>query len=158
MLLITKRRKIGAICGHTIYAISKSEMIPIPNSSMRSNMTNSKNENRSFVHSACKCNMYLVLLRGPMRLVIKIAHYSFVIIRILSWLLFYFLSLIFGTNSLSWESSIRSRQVQPCGGNICTIFVNTPFGVNIRCGLLLLKLILSYSGGIALFFFLSFLF
>ncbi|XP_043817914.1 phosphoinositide phosphatase SAC2 isoform X2 [Manihot esculenta] len=46
MLLITKRRKIGAICGHTIYAISKSEMIPIPNSSMRSNMTNSKNENR----------------------------------------------------------------------------------------------------------------
>ncbi|KAJ9179451.1 hypothetical protein P3X46_011239 [Hevea brasiliensis] len=46
MLLITKRRKIGAICGHTIYAITKSEMIPIPNSSMRSNMTNSKNENR----------------------------------------------------------------------------------------------------------------
>ncbi|KAJ9190448.1 hypothetical protein P3X46_001650 [Hevea brasiliensis] len=46
MLLITKRRKIGAICGHAIYAITKSEMIPIPNSSVRSNMTNSKNENR----------------------------------------------------------------------------------------------------------------
>ncbi|CAK7356460.1 unnamed protein product [Dovyalis caffra] len=46
MLLITKRRKIGAICGHTIYAITKSEMIPIPNSAVRSNMTNSKNENR----------------------------------------------------------------------------------------------------------------
>ncbi|XP_015888970.1 phosphoinositide phosphatase SAC3 isoform X2 [Ziziphus jujuba] len=46
MLLITKRRQIGAIYGHTVYAISKSEMIPLPNSSMRSNIMNSKNENR----------------------------------------------------------------------------------------------------------------
>jgi hypothetical protein len=57
MLLITKRRKIGAICGHTIYGIAKSEMIPIPNSTVQSKMADSKNENRSFVHSACKCNM-----------------------------------------------------------------------------------------------------
>ncbi|KAL3598565.1 hypothetical protein D5086_006483 [Populus alba] len=46
MLLITKRRKIGAICGHTVYSITKSEMIPIPNSTVQSNMANSKNENR----------------------------------------------------------------------------------------------------------------
>ncbi|KAJ4837545.1 suppressor of actin mutation [Turnera subulata] len=46
MLLITKRRKIGAICGHPIYAIMKSEMIPIAHSSVRPNMANSKNENR----------------------------------------------------------------------------------------------------------------
>ncbi|XP_039033926.1 phosphoinositide phosphatase SAC2-like isoform X2 [Hibiscus syriacus] len=46
MLLITKRRKIGAICGHTIYAITKSEMITIPNSSAQSNMAYSKNEKR----------------------------------------------------------------------------------------------------------------
>ncbi|OMO66058.1 hypothetical protein COLO4_30835 [Corchorus olitorius] len=46
MLLITKRRKIGAICGHTIYAITKSEMIPIPNSPIQSNMAYSKNEKR----------------------------------------------------------------------------------------------------------------
>ncbi|XP_058756818.1 phosphoinositide phosphatase SAC3-like isoform X2 [Vicia villosa] len=46
MLLITKRRQIGAICGHTVYAISKTEMIPLPNSSVRSNITDSKNENR----------------------------------------------------------------------------------------------------------------
>ncbi|XP_062008802.1 phosphoinositide phosphatase SAC2-like [Rosa rugosa] len=46
MLIITKRRKIGAICGHTIYAISKSEMIPVPNSSVRSNLAYSRNENR----------------------------------------------------------------------------------------------------------------
>ncbi|KAG4929515.1 hypothetical protein JHK82_046577 [Glycine max] len=44
MLLITKRRQIGAICGHTVYAVSKSEMIPLPNSSVRSNI-NFKNEN-----------------------------------------------------------------------------------------------------------------
>ncbi|KAJ7011492.1 hypothetical protein NC653_001812 [Populus alba x Populus x berolinensis] len=69
MLLITKRRKIGAICGHTIYAITKSKMIPIPNSAVRSNMTSSKNENRSFVYSACKCNMYSAPLRRSKRLV-----------------------------------------------------------------------------------------
>ncbi|KAK6264332.1 hypothetical protein QUC31_012468 [Theobroma cacao] len=46
MLLITKRRKIGAICGHTIYAITKSEMIPIPNSPVQSNVAYSKDEKR----------------------------------------------------------------------------------------------------------------
>ncbi|XP_052478041.1 phosphoinositide phosphatase SAC2 isoform X3 [Gossypium raimondii] len=44
MLLITKRRKIGAICGHTIYAISKTQMITIGNSPVQSNMAYSKNE------------------------------------------------------------------------------------------------------------------
>ncbi|KAK6914636.1 SAC domain, partial [Dillenia turbinata] len=46
MLLITKRRKIGAICGHTIYAVSKSKMIPVPHSTVRTDMANSKIENR----------------------------------------------------------------------------------------------------------------
>ncbi|XP_012574110.1 phosphoinositide phosphatase SAC2-like isoform X2 [Cicer arietinum] len=46
MLLITKRRKIGTICGHTVYAITKSEMIPIPHASVRSKMAYSKDENR----------------------------------------------------------------------------------------------------------------
>ncbi|KAB1218308.1 Phosphoinositide phosphatase SAC2 [Morella rubra] len=46
LLLITKRRKIGAICGHTIYAIAKSEMILIPNSTVLPKMALSKNENR----------------------------------------------------------------------------------------------------------------
>ncbi|XP_057967287.1 phosphoinositide phosphatase SAC3-like isoform X2 [Malania oleifera] len=46
MLLITRRRQIGAICGHTVYAVSKSEMIPLPNSSVQSNVAISKNENR----------------------------------------------------------------------------------------------------------------
>ncbi|KAI3985249.1 hypothetical protein MKX01_039494 [Papaver californicum] len=46
MLLITKRKQIGAICGHSVYAVTKSEMIPLPNSTVRSNMPFSNNENR----------------------------------------------------------------------------------------------------------------
>ncbi|KAL0344985.1 UNVERIFIED_CONTAM: Phosphoinositide phosphatase SAC2 [Sesamum radiatum] len=46
MLLITKRRQIGVICGHNIYAISKSEIIPLPHSAVISSMVNYKNENR----------------------------------------------------------------------------------------------------------------
>ncbi|KAK4479192.1 hypothetical protein RD792_014703 [Penstemon davidsonii] len=46
MVLITKRRKIGTICGHAVYSIAKSEMILIPNSTVESNMAYSKNENR----------------------------------------------------------------------------------------------------------------
>ncbi|KAG8380206.1 hypothetical protein BUALT_Bualt07G0169300 [Buddleja alternifolia] len=46
MLLITKRRKIGTICGHAVYSVAKSEMIPIPNSTGPLNMAYAKNENR----------------------------------------------------------------------------------------------------------------
>ncbi|OMO86385.1 hypothetical protein COLO4_21206 [Corchorus olitorius] len=46
MLLITKRRQIGAICGHNVYAVTKSEMIPLPNSTVNSSAAESKNENR----------------------------------------------------------------------------------------------------------------
>ncbi|XP_060172346.1 phosphoinositide phosphatase SAC3-like [Lycium barbarum] len=46
MLLITKRRQIGAICGHAVYAITKSEMIPVPNAATRSKMVNYSSENR----------------------------------------------------------------------------------------------------------------
>lgn len=58
MLLITERRKLGAICGHTIYAISKCKMILIPHNSVHSKVANSNNEKRSFVNSACKCKSY----------------------------------------------------------------------------------------------------
>ncbi|XP_054783191.1 phosphoinositide phosphatase SAC2-like isoform X2 [Prosopis cineraria] len=46
MLIITKRRKIGTICGHTIYAITNSQMIPVPHASVRSKMAYSNDENR----------------------------------------------------------------------------------------------------------------
>ncbi|KAG6475223.1 hypothetical protein ZIOFF_064441 [Zingiber officinale] len=45
MLLITRRRKIGNICGHAVYGVSKSEMIIIPNSTVRSAVAHSKDEN-----------------------------------------------------------------------------------------------------------------
>lgn len=54
MLLITKRRKIGVICGHAVYAITKSEILPIPNSSVQPSVAYSKNENRYVVNSAYK--------------------------------------------------------------------------------------------------------
>lgn len=50
MLVITRRREIGAICGHTVYAISKTEMIPLPNSAVRSTIANSSDESRSFIY------------------------------------------------------------------------------------------------------------
>lgn len=46
MLLITERRQIGAIGGHIVYAISKSEMIALPNSATQTSIINSRNENR----------------------------------------------------------------------------------------------------------------
>uniref|UniRef100_A0A7N0UYZ8 SAC domain-containing protein n=2 Tax=Kalanchoe fedtschenkoi TaxID=63787 RepID=A0A7N0UYZ8_KALFE len=46
MLLVTQRRMIGKICGHSVYAVSKSEIIPLPNSSVRCNVANPKYENR----------------------------------------------------------------------------------------------------------------
>ncbi|KAI4331329.1 hypothetical protein MLD38_029522 [Melastoma candidum] len=46
MLIITKRRKIGTICGHAVYSIAKREMIQIPNTHAKSNMDFVKNENR----------------------------------------------------------------------------------------------------------------
>ncbi|CAI0448160.1 unnamed protein product [Linum tenue] len=46
MLLITKRRTIGSICGQNVYAVSKSEMIPIQNSSVHADTVDSRNEIR----------------------------------------------------------------------------------------------------------------
>uniref|UniRef100_A0A0A0KUN1 SAC domain-containing protein n=1 Tax=Cucumis sativus TaxID=3659 RepID=A0A0A0KUN1_CUCSA len=46
MLLITKRRQIGTICGHPIYGVSRSEMIPLPNAAVWSSIAIPKNENR----------------------------------------------------------------------------------------------------------------
>lgn len=54
MLIITKRKQIGAIRGHTVYAIAKSEMIALPHSTVESDMTYSKYENRFFDHCTLK--------------------------------------------------------------------------------------------------------
>ncbi|KAF8113397.1 hypothetical protein N665_0050s0053 [Sinapis alba] len=46
MLVITERREIGEICGHRVYEVSKSEIISLRNSSVLSNIANSRDENR----------------------------------------------------------------------------------------------------------------
>ncbi|KAJ6825400.1 phosphoinositide phosphatase SAC2-like [Iris pallida] len=46
MLLITKRRQIGVICGHMVYAVTRSEIIALPNSYAQSSVAVSKNEHR----------------------------------------------------------------------------------------------------------------
>lgn len=64
MLLVTQRRKVGVICGHAVYSITKSEILPLSDSTKASSVNDSKNENRSFVNSACECQMYLVFFGG----------------------------------------------------------------------------------------------
>lgn len=71
MLLITERRQIGVICGHTVYAVSKSEMIPLPNPDVQINMAYSMNENRSLVHSECKYIKSIVLLAETLDMTYK---------------------------------------------------------------------------------------
>ncbi|XP_047308750.1 phosphoinositide phosphatase SAC3-like [Impatiens glandulifera] len=46
MLIITRKRQIGSICGHNIYAVSKSEIVPLENSNLLGNTVNARSENR----------------------------------------------------------------------------------------------------------------
>ncbi|ESQ48566.1 hypothetical protein EUTSA_v10020086mg [Eutrema salsugineum] len=46
MLIITKRRKLGEICGHTVYGVAKSKIITIPHASVLSNVAFTKDEKR----------------------------------------------------------------------------------------------------------------
>ncbi|KAF8776086.1 hypothetical protein HU200_003768 [Digitaria exilis] len=46
MVVITRRRKVGTICGHEIYSIGKSEMISIPSVIVWPNVAYSRDENR----------------------------------------------------------------------------------------------------------------
>lgn len=73
MLLITKRRKIGAIDGHRIYGIASIRVLPVQNSTLLSNMHISKDEKRSFVHFECKCTKFTTI-EWPMRLCFLFSH------------------------------------------------------------------------------------
>ncbi|ESQ35070.1 hypothetical protein EUTSA_v10006841mg [Eutrema salsugineum] len=46
MLLITKRKKVGEICGHTVYSIAESKMIVIPNPAIQTSVADSLAERR----------------------------------------------------------------------------------------------------------------
>ncbi|GFS32319.1 phosphoinositide phosphatase family protein [Actinidia rufa] len=47
LIMVTKRRQIGYICGHAIYSIDESQLITIPHASIQTDIAHSKNELRS---------------------------------------------------------------------------------------------------------------
>ncbi|MED6167933.1 Phosphoinositide phosphatase sac1 [Stylosanthes scabra] len=46
LILVTKRRQIGSICGHAVYSIVESQLITIPHASIQSDVAHSKTEQR----------------------------------------------------------------------------------------------------------------
>lgn len=46
LLLVTKRRQIGSICGHAIYSIDESQIIAIPHATVQTDVAHSKTELR----------------------------------------------------------------------------------------------------------------
>lgn len=46
LILVTKRKQIGSICGHAIYSIKESQLITIPHVSIQSDLAHSKTELR----------------------------------------------------------------------------------------------------------------
>ncbi|XVF63323.1 hypothetical protein PTKIN_Ptkin09bG0078700 [Pterospermum kingtungense] len=46
LILVTKRRQIGCICGHAVYSIEESQLITIPHVSIQSDVAHSKTELR----------------------------------------------------------------------------------------------------------------
>ncbi|KAI3833516.1 hypothetical protein MKW98_024515 [Papaver atlanticum] len=57
MLLITKRKHIGTICGHVIYGISKTEMFPIPHPSVQTDMMFSKSDENRYKKLLCSIDL-----------------------------------------------------------------------------------------------------
>lgn len=46
LILVTKRRQIGCICGHAIYGIDETQLITIPHVSVQTDVAHSKTEIR----------------------------------------------------------------------------------------------------------------
>jgi hypothetical protein len=46
MILVTKRRQIGTLCGHAIYCIDESQLITVPHSTVQTEASHSKVELR----------------------------------------------------------------------------------------------------------------
>jgi hypothetical protein len=46
LILVTKRRQIGCLCGHAIYSIDESQLITIPHVSVQTDVAHSKTELR----------------------------------------------------------------------------------------------------------------
>lgn len=46
LILVTRRRQIGSICGHAIYSIDESQIITVPHVSVQTDVAHSKTELR----------------------------------------------------------------------------------------------------------------
>lgn len=46
MIVVTRRRQIGTVCGHAIYSIEESQLITVPHSTVQSEASYSKVELR----------------------------------------------------------------------------------------------------------------
>lgn len=98
MVVITRRRKVGTICGHEIYSIGKSEMISIPSVIVWPNVAYSRDENRSFIFSTCK---YCVIPSVVLNNITSASLFSSV--HFLAFYLFISLFTVFFTTYLTFE-------------------------------------------------------
>lgn len=55
MLVITKRKKVGEICGHTVYGIAEYQMIVIPHPSIHTKVAKSAAEQRYCIDNSSDC-------------------------------------------------------------------------------------------------------
>lgn len=61
MLVITKRKQVGEICGHTVYGIAESRMIVIPHPSIQTKVAKSEAEQRYFIDNSS--NGYVIHMK-----------------------------------------------------------------------------------------------
>ncbi|KAJ6297286.1 hypothetical protein OIU78_022925 [Salix suchowensis] len=69
LILVTKRRQIGFICGHAIYGIDESQLITIPHVSVQTDVAHSKTELRaSMVFMATKVKILVLMNKVALKL------------------------------------------------------------------------------------------
>lgn len=135
MLIITKRKKLGEICGHTVYGVAKSKIITIPHASVLSNVAYSKDEKRfSYVTSACKMeNLYLATF--ILTLLFEIIKLYHLYLDFKTILLSFFFSLLWPSLICTIiVSQVSIRQVNSCWGNCDWIRYMFLFTLSIAVG------------------------
>ena len=59
LILVTKRRQVGTLCGHAIYTVGESRLIAVPDRSVQTDIAISHDEIRlSFLPSVVDCNFF----------------------------------------------------------------------------------------------------
>jgi hypothetical protein len=129
MLLTTTPKKID-----TIYAITKSEMVPIPHPTVRSKSAYSKNENRSLVNFTWTCNVSMVAFKTIVcPLFFNIKNYSFFywsslyrVAKTFSWIIIIILEMD-GDNGLGevwWQRTVAWASYLCLCSNLFDVFMH----------------------------------